>query len=63
MAGSDAQRTVPVSMLLGGLFVLACDDASRTLLAGEIPLGILTSIFGTVVFIGLLMRQRPGARR
>lgn len=63
MTGSDAQRTVPVSMLLGGLFVLACDDVSRTLLSGEIPLGILTSIFGTLVFLGLLMKQRPGARR
>jgi len=63
MAGSDARKTVPVSMLLGGLFVLACDDVSRTLLSGEIPLGILTSIIGTLVFLGLLMKQRPGARR
>lgn len=63
LAGSDAQKSVPVSILLGALFVLACDDLSRTLLSGEIPLGILTSIIGTFVFLGLLMKQRPGARR
>jgi iron complex transport system permease protein len=63
MAGSDAQRTVPVSLLLGAGFVLVCDDISRTLLSGEIPLGILTSIIGTLVFLGLLLKQRPGVRR
>ncbi|MDD8026979.1 MAG: iron ABC transporter permease [Acidobacteriota bacterium] len=63
LAGSDAQKTVPASMLLGAFFVLACDDISRTLLSGEIPLGILTSIIGTIVFLILLMKERPGARR
>jgi iron complex transport system permease protein len=51
-----------VAVLLGAVFTLACDDISRTLLAGEIPLGILTSIIGTLVFLGLLLKHRPGAR-
>jgi iron complex transport system permease protein len=62
LVGSDARRTLPVAILLGSVFTLACDDISRTLLAGEIPLGILTSIIGTLVFLGLLLKHRPGAR-
>jgi len=63
LAGSDARKTAPVSVLLGGLFVLACDDIARTLLSGEIPLGILTSIIGSLAFLGLLIKQRPGGRQ
>jgi iron complex transport system permease protein len=62
LAGSDAQRAFPVSLLLGGAFVLICDDLSRTLLSGEIPLGILTSLFGTLAFLALLIKHRPGVR-
>jgi iron complex transport system permease protein len=57
---TDARFSLPAAMLLGGLFTLLCDDLARTLLAGEIPLGILTSLFGAVVFLGLMMSQ--GAR-
>jgi iron complex transport system permease protein len=57
VVGSDAQWTVPVSMLIGGCFVLLCDDLARTLLTGEIPLGILTSFLGAALFLILLMRR------
>jgi iron complex transport system permease protein len=56
--GSDTRFTLPASMLLGGIFTILCDDLSRTLLAGEIPLGILTSLLGAVVFIGMMV-SRP----
>jgi iron complex transport system permease protein len=57
LVGSDAKRSVPASMLLGAVFVLICDDLARTVLAGEIPLGILTSFFGTTLFLILLLRR------
>jgi iron complex transport system permease protein len=62
LAGSDAQKAFPVTLVLGGLFVLVCDDLSRTVFSGEIPLGILTSLFGTIAFLILLIKQRPGVR-
>ena len=62
LVGSDAQRALPASLVLGALFVLLCDDLARTLLSGEIPLGILTSLLGTVAFLVLLTRHRPGVR-
>jgi iron complex transport system permease protein len=58
LVGADAQRLVPASIFIGGIFVLVCDDLARAVLSGEIPLGILTSLFGTAVFIGLLSARR-----
>jgi iron complex transport system permease protein len=56
--GAEVRFSLPAAMLLGGLFTLLCDDLARTLLAGEIPLGILTSLFGALIFLGLLMFQK-----
>jgi len=61
--GSDAQRALPGSMLLGAVFVLACDDIARTAMTGEIPLGILTSLLGAAIFMGLMMRDGTGLKR
>ena len=63
LVGSDAQRTLPAAMILGGLFVLLGDDLARTVLSGEIPLGIITSFFGAAIFVGLLMRGKLRSRR
>ncbi len=52
--GSDTRLTLPASMLLGGIFAIFSDDLARTLLAGEIPLGILTSLLGAAIFIVLM---------
>ena len=62
LVGSDARRALPASMLLGTLFVLACDDVARTLLYGEIPLGLLTSFVGALVFLGVVLRRQAGVR-
>ncbi len=60
---ADSRFSLPVAMLLGGLFTLACDDLARTLLAGEIPLGILTALFGALIFLGLMMTAAPRRKR
>lgn len=55
---SDTRYSLPAAMLLGGIFTMVCDDIARTLLAGEIPLGILTSLFGAVIFLFLMAVQQ-----
>ncbi len=60
---TDTRFSLPASMLLGGIFTVLCDDLARTLLPGEIPLGIITSLFGALIFLGLMIFQRPQARR
>jgi iron complex transport system permease protein len=62
LVGADAQGAVPVSILLGAVFALACDNLARALIAGEIPLGILTSLFGAGLFLLLLTRKAPQLR-
>lgn len=62
MYGADARRALPAALLLGGIFALICDDVARTVLAGEIPLGILTSLFGAVFFMVLMTSQRAKMR-
>ena len=57
IVGTDARKSIPASMLLGGLFSLLCDDLARTATAGEIPLGIFTSLFGAALFLMLMIRQ------
>jgi len=56
--GSDTRRSLPAAMLLGGIFAILCDDMARLLIIGEIPLGILTSLLGALIFVILMARRR-----
>ncbi len=53
--GADSRYNLPGAMLLGGIFTIFCDDVARSLMAGEIPLGILTSLIGAATFIALMI--------
>jgi iron complex transport system permease protein len=53
--GASAEKSIPAAMLLGGGFTMVADDLARTLLPGEIPLGILTSAIGAGMFIYLMI--------
>lgn len=57
---ADGRWSIPMSLVIGSSFVVLCDAIGRTLLPGEIPLGILTSLFGAAGFALLLLR--PGFR-
>lgn len=62
LIGPDHRRLMPLSALVGGLFVLLADLVGRTLIAPhEIKVGILTALIGGSYFIYLIMRiQRRG---
>lgn len=60
ITGPNYQNLLPVSILVGGSFLLIVDTLARTLLAMEIPLGILTSLIGAPFFIYLLTHSRRG---
>jgi iron complex transport system permease protein len=63
MTGADAQRALPASILLGGTFALLCDDIARTLLPGEVPLGIVASFFGALLFIAMMLSKNIRVQR
>ena len=56
----DFRFLLPGSALMGGLFLLASDNLARTLWTMEIPLGILTSLFGVPFFLYLLIKYHHG---
>ncbi len=57
LVGGDMRRVLPVSAVLGGIFLLWADIAARTAMAPEdIPIGIVTGLVGGVFFILLLRR-------
>ena len=60
LVGPSNARLLPVSACLGGVFLLAADAAARSLAPGEIPLGIITELFGAVAFVLVLQRVRKG---
>jgi iron complex transport system permease protein len=53
--GPEHRRLVPVSLVGGAAFVLACDLVCRS--AGGVKLGIMTSLVGAPFFLWLLRRQ------
>jgi iron complex transport system permease protein len=58
LVGPDFRRLLPVSVLLGAVFMLAVDTLARTVARIEIPLGVLTAFLGTPIFIWLLATTR-----
>ena len=62
IAGPDNRIVVPLSVILGGAFLMLVDTACRTVTPSEIPLGILTSVIGAPLFFIILLRSQRGAR-
>ena len=56
--GADHRFLLPVSALAGAALLLLADMAARTIVApAELPIGILTGLFGAPVFLSLIIRR------
>jgi len=60
ITGPNYRSLLPVTVLVGGSFLLVVDTLARSLLPMEIPLGILTSLIGAPFFLYLLAHSRRG---
>lgn len=59
--GSDHKKLIPISALLGAVFLLWADVLCRVILPGrELPIGILTSMIGAPCFIYLMAKKKYG---
>ncbi len=58
LVGPNYRSLLPTAMLGGSVFMLAVDNIARSLIAGEIPIGVLTSMIGAPIFIYLLFKGR-----
>ena len=63
LVGANAANFIPVSISIGGVFAILCDDVARVVSAGEIPLGIITSLLGAVIFLILMVRPTMRLKR
>jgi iron complex transport system permease protein len=59
--GLKHKYVLPLSLYLGAIFTLLCDILSRTLIANtEIPIGIITALFGAPFFLYILRKTKAG---
>lgn len=59
ICGSDNRKLIPYVFFIGAIFLVFCDTIARTVAAPtEIPVGIITSVFGAPYFIWLVATRR-----
>lgn len=58
IVGIDNKKMLPVSMFLGGSFMMVIDLLARTLAAVDIPISVLTGIIGAPFFFLILLKQK-----
>ena len=63
-AGPNHRRLLPLSAFAGAVFLMLADLTARSLLSPlELPIGVVTSLIGAVVFIAIFYRSRKGGIR
>ena len=63
VSGPNHRRLLPRSMFAGAVFLMLADLAARTILSPlELPVGVVTSMIGAVVFIVIFVRTRKGGK-
>lgn len=55
IVGRDARRSIPLSIVFGGTFMIVADIISRTFTLQEIPLSAVTGLIGTIVFVVIVV--------
>lgn len=58
LVGDNMRRTLPLTALMGGLFVLGCDIVGRLVIHPyEIPIGMTVGVVGSVLFLFLILQR------
>jgi iron complex transport system permease protein len=61
VTGPNHRHVLPLSLLIGGAFLILADLMARTIIAPkELPIGVITAMIGAPVFALLLIRERFG---
>ncbi|WP_082942634.1 MULTISPECIES: FecCD family ABC transporter permease [unclassified Helicobacter] len=58
LVGSETSKLVPLSAVLGAIFVCALDTISRSISSEQIPISILTALLGAPFFIYILWKNK-----
>lgn len=61
IVGPNHKRLLPASLFLGAVFLMLSDLVSRVILAPlELPIGVVTSFVGSILFVYIFYRTRGG---
>lgn len=58
MVGSDHRKQLPITIMLGAVFLLIIDTMCRTLTTQDIPISVLTGLVGAPFYAWLLWKQK-----
>ncbi len=58
ITGNNHWKLMPLSVLVGGIFMVLADIAARTVLGGgELPIGIITAVCGAPIFAYIMIKK------
>ena len=61
LCGGNYKKVLPMSAVIGMLFMVCADVISRTIMEGsEVPIGVVVSVIGAPIFIYLLISKNYG---
>ncbi|WP_231589474.1 FecCD family ABC transporter permease [Bacillus sp. FJAT-27916] len=64
VTGADHKHLIPLSMMIGGGYLVLADMVARTIVSPqELPIGVITALIGAPVFTYLLIRERIKRRK
>ncbi|MFJ5623645.1 FecCD family ABC transporter permease [Peribacillus loiseleuriae] len=64
LVGPDHKHLLPLSMIIGGGFLILADLVSRIIISpAELPIGVITALIGAPVFAMILLKRRRIERR
>lgn len=62
IVGANHKKLLPFTIFFGATFLMLADLFSRTIIAPkELPIGVITSLIGAIVFVIVFYRNRKGA--
>ena len=61
LVGSDLKRLIPASALLGALLLVGSDMIARVIGSSGLPVGVITALIGSPLFLYFLIKQRRSA--
>lgn len=63
IVGPNHKKLLPFSIIFGSTFLMLCDLFCRTILAPrELPIGVVTSLIGAIVFVTIFIKNRKGSK-
>ena len=61
LVGTNHQKMIPISIILGSLFIIWADVLARCLLPNaELPIGIFTALVGAPFFVYIVIKNQKG---